>query len=165
MVAEPWRSLDWWGAGRETDQQTVIQLQVCRCSRDSVMRGIFFLRSYKSNYYFLYMRWWFFNNLWNFVACKYQSQSLKILSVTLFKDPTGAILTWRMHTRSIQKSQNTKTVGRTRNQGFSYYTCLMIKGSGSGEESGTLPYLLLTDPYPVSGGSKHTGSGSATRCL
>jgi hypothetical protein len=55
-----------------------------------------------------------------------------------------------------KKSQNSK------NQGFSYYFCLMIEGSGAGSGSGHIP--LTSDPDLV--GTKTCGSGgSGSRTL
>ncbi len=53
----------------------------------------------------------------------------------------------------IKKSQN------RRNEGFCYFFCLMIEGSGAG----SVPYLVLKDPDPEGPktyGSYETGSGS-----
>jgi hypothetical protein len=65
-------------------------------------------------------------------------------------------------TSFFKKSQN------SRNQGFSYYFCLMIEGSGYGSvhhtngDLDTDPYFILMVSDPDPGGPKTYGSGSAT---
>ncbi len=56
---------------------------------------------------------------------------------------------------SFFKDKSKKSQNR-RNQGFSYYFCLMIEGSGSG----IIPYLWLMDPNPDPGGPKTYGSAT-----
>jgi hypothetical protein len=61
----------------------------------------------------------------------------------------------KVHLHHFSKLKSQKESQNSRNQGFSYYFCMMIEGSGSG-------YLWLVDPDPDPWGPNTCGSGSAT---
>jgi hypothetical protein len=56
---------------------------------------------------------------------------------------------------SVIKDKKSK---KLRNQGFSYFFCLMLEGSRSGSRSGSVSIMTDTDP----GGPKTYGPGSTT---
>jgi hypothetical protein len=58
----------------------------------------------------------------------------------------------KVHLHHFSKIKSQKESQNSRNQGFSYYLCMMIEGSGS------VPLTSGSDP----GGPKTCGSGSAT---
>ncbi len=75
----------------------------------------------------------------------------------------------RPHLHHFSKIKSQKESQNNRNQGFSYYFCMIIEGSGYGSRAGfgdPDPYLWLVDPDPDPGGPKSCGpgfgSGSAT---
>ena len=60
-----------------------------------------------------------------------------------------------VHLHNIPKIRSQKESQNSRNQGFSYYFCMMIEGSGSG----SIPLTSGSDPDP--GGPKTRGSGGS----
>ncbi len=74
-----------------------------------------------------------------------QDASKKLIFNTIF----SAYYILKVHLHHFSKIKSQKKSQNRRNQGFSYYFCMMIEGSGSGAGSGSLP---LT-----------SGSGSASR--
>jgi len=68
----------------------------------------------------------------------------------------------RLHLPNFSKINSQKESQNSRNQGFSYYFCMMIEGSGSrpGSGSGSRP-VSETGSIPLNSGSGF-GSGSAT---
>ncbi len=53
----------------------------------------------------------------------------------------------KVHLHNFSKTRSQKESQNSRNQGFSYYFCMMIEGSGSGSGSGSI--------HLTNGGPKH----------
>ncbi len=86
-----------------------------------------------------------------------QDASKKLIFNTIF----SAYYFLKVHLHHFSKIKSQKESQNRRNQGFSYYFCLMIEGSGSGAGFGSTVYLWLVDPDPDPGGPKTCGSGGS----
>ncbi len=88
-----------------------------------------------------------------------QDDSKKLIFNTIF----SAYYFLKVHLHHFSKIRSQKESQNSRNQGFSYFFCMMIEGSGSRSRaaSGTDPdlYLWLVDPNP--GGPKTCGSNGS----
>jgi hypothetical protein len=60
----------------------------------------------------------------------------------------------KVHLHYFSKIKSQKESQNSRIQGFSYYFCMMIEGSGSRAGFGSIPSGLV-DPDPELGGQKH----------
>jgi hypothetical protein len=60
----------------------------------------------------------------------------------------------KVHLHYFSKTKSQKESQNSRIQGFSYYFCMMIEGSGSRAGFGSIPSGLV-DPDPELGGQKH----------
>jgi hypothetical protein len=75
----------------------------------------------------------------------------------------------KVHLHYFSKIKSQKESQNSRIQGFSYYFCMMIEGSGPLSRAGSDPkpdpdpdpYLRLVDPDPDPGGQKTRGSGGS----
>ncbi len=72
---------------------------------------------------------------------------------------------WRypVHLHHFSKIKSQKESDNSRNQDFSYYFCMMIEGSGSGAESGSIP--LTSGSGSRRPKNQCCGSGYGIRCL
>ncbi len=69
----------------------------------------------------------------------------------------------KLHLHHFSKIKSQKVSQKSRNQGFSYYFCMMIEGSGSRAGPDPYTYLWLVDPDgPKTCRSGGSGFGSAT---
>jgi hypothetical protein len=82
-----------------------------------------------------------------------QDASKKIIFNTIF----SAYYFLKVHLDHFTKIKSQKESQMSRNQGFSYYYCMLIEGSGS--ESGSIP--LTSGAGPGSGSPKTCGSGGS----
>jgi hypothetical protein len=73
-----------------------------------------------------------------------QDASKKIIFNTIF----SAYYILKVHLHHFSKIKSQKESQNSRNQGFSYYFCMMIEGSGSGSRGGSgSGFIPLTSGY------------------
>ncbi len=88
----------------------------------------------------------------------FSSLTVKMPTKNYFKKNSASyFLKVHLHHFSKIKSQKESQNSTGRNQGFSYYFCMMIEGSGSGSRFGSIP---LTNGFG-SGRPKKCGSGGS----
>jgi hypothetical protein len=83
-----------------------------------------------------------------------QDASKKRIFTTIF----SAYYFLKVHFHHFSKIKSQKESQNSRNQGFSYYFCMMVEGSGSRKGSGSIPLTSGSG----SGRPKTCGSGSGT---